>query len=785
MEYGYFEDDMRSEDTTASELNEQFGLLKLESKFNNITKKNKQLPLILEYNDTCFNGMVCEEYVDKGLLMKCLYYKNTRIEVRKLLLTYNDALSSHNKIQVRYNRDCKYGRVSAMYSMSMFNMSRTIRNTCTKDYYADVDIVNCHPTLLLQICQSNNLNCEYLNYYCNNREEILKHIMSTHNTNRDSAKKLMLILMYLGSYKKWIIDNNYHGDIDNYFVNFSKELKEIAKIIYNKNPDLVKSVGDRDNILSSVLSVFLQEYENKIIECVVNYARDNGIINNNFILCNDGIMIPLSCYNDDLLSLFSEIVYNTVGVKVKFERKIPEEFLTIDELNNNQITEDEMIYIITNGYSSIIEINDDDFNLQLFNNYFINDKVALGDDGYIKYFNHTRSFKYFNHYHIYLYGLDLLMSVNKSYNINFIKFQSSEFKIKKYRFIDLYFASSHKKSYRTFEFCPKIKQNPTNYNLFTGFKYDSDIINDEISFNKYVSPFLNHILYICDNNNEVAQYVINWISHIIQKPYEKTETVVVLFSHTHGVGKNVFTSILEKIIGYSISINNVDNLFDRFNFEMSNKLLCICNEVNASRYDVSNELKDIITRNTHQIEIKGKEKVTINDYKNYIFTTNNEMLIKVTQSDRRFQMIECTQSKKSNDYYSEIVNLYSTEEALRYLFSYFKNNNISKYNTRDIILTSYKKEVINYNMASYWKFIIYHRSVETKFGKKTSELYNMCIDYCKTHHLSYAFSQKLFSMELKKVFNDIYTKHSDGSYYFFCSLTNEEVEKRIYDYVTS
>jgi hypothetical protein len=65
----------------------------------------------------------------------------------------------------------------------MHFVRKEIRLTLLKDLYIDIDIVNCHHNILYQLCKQNNIECEYLNQYINNRD-------FTAATNSAAAKDL-------------------------------------------------------------------------------------------------------------------------------------------------------------------------------------------------------------------------------------------------------------------------------------------------------------------------------------------------------------------------------------------------------------------------------------------------------------------------------------------------------------------------------------------------------------------------------------------------------------------
>ena len=125
----------------------------------------------------------------------------------------------------------------------MHYVRKEIRHTLLKDLYVDIDIVNCHPTLLYQMCKKNNIECEYLNQYINNRDNILNETMQFYDVSKDCAKRLFIQLIYFGSFKSWCLENNINNNVQLEFIdNFKNEINLIGKIIISYNNKLVKAV---------------------------------------------------------------------------------------------------------------------------------------------------------------------------------------------------------------------------------------------------------------------------------------------------------------------------------------------------------------------------------------------------------------------------------------------------------------------------------------------------------------------------------------------------------------
>ena len=76
-------------------------------------------------------------------------------------------------------------------------------------------------------------------------------------------------------------------------------------------------------------------------------------------------------------------------------------------------------------------------------------------------------------------------------------------------------------------------------------------------------------------------------------------------------------------------------------------------EINANAKRVSDKLKQVITRPTQNLEKKGVDSIELNDFTNYMFTTNNENCFKLDQDDRRYLMVKCPNIPLDKSFYTE------------------------------------------------------------------------------------------------------------------------------------
>ena len=65
--------------------------------------------------------------------------------------------------------------------VGMQGLRGEIRSTSSRKLYWDIDMVNAHPVLLLQVCQKNGWKCDTLDYYVSNREKYYRVLLLSMN----------------------------------------------------------------------------------------------------------------------------------------------------------------------------------------------------------------------------------------------------------------------------------------------------------------------------------------------------------------------------------------------------------------------------------------------------------------------------------------------------------------------------------------------------------------------------------------------------------------------------
>lgn len=297
----------------------------------------------IEYElKSCFSKLdkiVLYEYVDSkrvSKLLKSPYLKITEKKNDEEMLKKYKKKIVNGKVKVQYKKTGSVGRVYPKGMLSSIGFRKVIRHTLSYDKYTDIDIVNCHPSMLYQITQQEGLKNDCLEKYVNDREYYLNEVMNITKWDRECVKELFIEIMN-GCNPK----NKCDIKLPQFVYDFKDEIRKISNHIYNSNKEFVKSVPkDKKNKKNSVLSYYLQEHENRILEVVYDYMVDNGYIKNNIAsLCYDGIMILKIDNVDDLCIQLNKVVLEKTGFDLQFKEKEMDLFKQdiVDSANNDDV----------------------------------------------------------------------------------------------------------------------------------------------------------------------------------------------------------------------------------------------------------------------------------------------------------------------------------------------------------------------------------------------------------------------------------------------------------------
>jgi hypothetical protein len=317
------------------------------------------------------------------------------------------------------------------------------------------------------------------------------------------------------------------------------------------------------------------------------------------------------------------------------------------------------------------------------------------------------------------------------------------------------------------------KFNPKNYNLFTGFSNDKG----QPAIKETESHFLRLLSKHCQEP-EIYEFFKCWIAHMIQRPWEKSGIAMVLYSKLGGVGKNCLVDGIKAIIGkkYTGQLQSIKDITKDFNAHLCNKIFIYGDEVCSKAKEMTDFLKNVVTRTECSLEKKGVDAITVNDQSNYMFTTNNEHCFKTDETDRRLNFIRCVEERLSSDdsiaFYEEINDPIKVQQ----LFEFFKTyeqvdlENIPRFRIgqgQAAPVTQYKKELIFEDRKPFIAMLYKEPMTFIEQRISSTTLHKMAVEYARKNFMSPNFTITEMGTAMKKYLGAIKKRTKLGHMFDF------------------
>ncbi len=676
------------------------------------------------------NNFTLKEYPNEILINNIWTHPNIWSAQRDEVKNYCN-LYKESGIDIKYIKYNQYGRyfVKDHKVRSSTIMYNAIRSALFQDTEYDVDIINCHSNILLDICKTNDFyDIDNLKYYCENRDDVINlfnidnSLIEEHNKNnktnydkKDIVKNLITRVLYGGSVEEWRKEFNIDCELPEFINAFIEEIQINTNLIiksdkrfkdiveYESNRRLEKAkkkygnhfVIKKFNIKpSKILSIILQEYETLIIMKCFEIVK-----NNNFTITSynyDGFQILKQDGADDLLNTINNTDF-------------------ILSHNNNIFITFENIKFIIKPFKNAIDtkklvlLETDEFDMQIF---------SLCDT-----YQYKKS--YFDKYFAKI--ISPTMFVEKKKN-DYVLFKKNDFMVAyqhlhvsvynintgcwlKKPFIPKWLLDEDIPIYNNVDYNPNIDACPNKtFNLWNDFPIKSIPLDEKAD----TSLLHLHIKTLLKEDKKDIDWFLNWLAHIVKFPHKKTEVAVILYDKQFGTGKSMLAEdFLRKIIGDNkmITTCKTDKVFGKFT-NTQGKLLCVLNEASGKdTFELNEVIKEAISGKTIEMEKKNIDAIRISDYLNYIITTNNLNSIKLEQDDRRF-MVFNTSSKMKGDveYFNKLALALNDDVIMRKFYEELMNRDLSNFNaSRDRqnnkimdIMKEHNVDIV-LEFITYWK----------------------------------------------------------------------------------
>lgn len=204
-------------------------------------------------------------------------------------------------------------------------------------------------------------------------------------------------------------------------------------------------------------------------------------------------------------------------------------------------------------------------------------------------------------------------------------------------------------------------------------------------------------------NDMERKYFEWWLAHAVRKPEQRLIATPVLRSE-QGVGKGFLVeTLLSNLIGkQSVAVCGLKDVVGDFNDIVQGRTLLLIDEVYKSKKSTTDALKSLQGNSTITLKRKHKPTTTIDNYINFIVTSNDHLPLILEQGDRRFWVPEFIKHKESQDETSAFINdklkPWLLDGGFQLVRDYLEQVNLSNFRATDSPpSTDSKKEMMGFS----------------------------------------------------------------------------------------
>jgi len=226
--------------------------------------------------------------------------------------------------------------------------------------------------------------------------------------------------------------------------------------------------------------------------------------------------------------------------------------------------------------------------------------------------------------------------------------------------------SPSRRDYAGIVFDPSQESPPRFYNLYRGFQVQA--IKGDCSL------YLAHVREnICAGNKAHYQWLIGWMAHAVQRPWELPGTAVVMRGG-EGIGKGKFVQWFGTLFEpHFLQVSSQRHLTGNFNAHMKSKLIVFADEAFfAGSKEARGSLYGMITERKRMIEPKGVDPYEVENFGRLLMASNSEWVVPGGGDARRFFVLEPSEKHKEDFAYFAAIDEQMKSGGLEALLYHLK-----------------------------------------------------------------------------------------------------------------
>lgn len=636
-------------------------------------------------------------------LLNALYHNRQK---KSIMCQQNITYKLSDKIPGRLGYGRYYGSTGGLEQLE-----REIRGTICRDYYYDLDIVNCHPVLLTQFASRFGIDMPEVDNYIRNRDRFLTEI----GGNREDAKQEVIAVFYGGATTNQAL------------LPLAKETKEFSKTLSGREeyadlfeeckraPDVSFGKKKVKSKYGSFLSFILQKEERKCMLSMKDFLTSRKWSVD--VLAYDGIMIrkdPSLTLTAELLQDAGDFVKSSTGYCVQIVNK---EFSFFEV----PLASEELVRGVTKQ-----AYNDMKAEFEMNNFYYMptNEFVEVRGREMIR----------------------MKMDHAREYYSAAWRFVHSD-KFEDYTtFFDVWRQDATKRVIRSLDMKPS--DDPSVFVLAPTFAWTEEAEGGVGAVEKFQE------LIRLFGNEAQQDYITKWLAQLIQKPFEPVGTCIVV-TGPKGSGKDTpFDFFLQYVFGESYSRNYTcggSQFFDKHDEGRMNRFFCKVEEANIEVFRKNaDKFKSLITAATEIFNGKNQRPVVAANYNRFVLTCNPGCPVDLAD-ERRFVVAPCSSQRKGDSaYWTEVRKVLFNKGAGVAVGKWLSEIDLTGFDFRKIPESEYQNAITDSIKPTEEMFLEQWDGV----GLSACDFFNKYRDFCVGQNLPYAQNVKSLGHRLLPFIRD-------------------------------
>lgn len=630
------------------------------------------------------------------------------------------------------------GRLYGSYG-SLEKLPCDLRSTLCYGRYRDIDIENCHPTLLVQLAKRDyEHDMTVYKFYVDNRGAFLDFLDNHYDIAKMDAKASILSMAYGGGLVQ---------DSPDVLVRMKAEADYLIGLLmkderYAPLLDVLKKDKGK-NLKGRFLSFILQTEERKCLLALDDFFTEQGFSAD--VLAYDGLMIR----NDDRLTAdvleeAEAAVKEATGYTIRLKEKpvVSMDLSELEEATEEELDTSEIVPGIP--YSKFVEAKTE-FEK---NHFYFEPQDTVGrcnDDGSLVFFK--------------------IKGGHAARACNSHDFDDPKKPHRTLSFVDIWSTVRDRRSITTIDLKPSA--DPRVFSPPLRFAYQRAEVDDTEA--ACVEAWRNHTRIICGNDAAAIHYVERWFAHLLQNPFDLPGVGLVI-TGSKGTGKDVYTSFfMNYVLGesYSCNFSKGDHLFDTHETRRMNKFLVRWQEAQRMNSLWEDWLKAMLTEDKTCFNPKGLAAYEAGNYNRFIITTNTANPVKLSDKERRFVLLTCSAEKQQDTtYFGPFCKLLERPAAGAAVAKYLLSLDLSDFNVRKPPVSEFQAEMVVADKSPEQMFL----ESDAWDGKPmlACDVYTLYATFCEANHLPFAKTASSMGTKMNVFIRDGLLKREhrrDGSYY--------------------